>query len=428
MFARLKISSRIILIALGLLIISLSLGLFYMKSFTQIAPNAYEREQAERIFYFDKLKSIEVNRGFWNIDLIPSDSNFIKINGGMKILNYHLISDQTDTGINFDLSDSIKDDYLYEFDAMVYTNSLKNIHLESFANMRIDTAQFYKLNVSLKDESKLQMKDCQIEELKLNSYNLSTFETESCSFGNISSSMYDSSFAIIYSADNINAKVQEDFSVLMTYDDINEYSTNVSDSLHLLSNFMPEYFDSLKWLMLFDTVLRYSGKYEYNIINANYNPQGISSKPELSEERHFAGFFPSFENGQLIYFENLLFMDQVEVNVSLVFSRGIFNSINYTTYNVSDSLHKLIVDVLNEKYGACQAEQSEPFYFQFNDGNVTHVWHDYKGRIGEKFTKIVLRRTGNQIIIEINGPYITFEDDMAKRIRARYYFWPYFVM
>lgn len=164
------------------------------------------------------------------------------------------------------------------------------------------------------------------------------------------------------------------------------------------------------------------------IFYANYNPQGISSKPELSEERHFAGFFPSIENGQLIYFENLLFMDQVEVNVSLVFSRGIFNSINYTTYNVSDSLHKLIVDVLNEKYGACQAEQSEPFYFQFNDGNVTHVWHDYKGRIGEKFTKIVLRRTGNKIIIEINGPYITFEDDMAKRIRARYYFWPYFVM
>lgn len=247
-------------------ILIVSSGMIYLNSISQVAPNAYEKKHAERIFYFDKLKSIEVNRGFWTIDVIPSDSNLIKIEGGVKLLNYHLNAGQTGSSIIVSLYDSIVDEYLYDLDVKVYSKSLENIDLKSFAEMQIDSARFDMLNVNLKENSRLQVKDCQISDLELNTYDFSTFESEACRIGNANTWMYDSSYAIIYSADNVISEEQKGFSVLMTYDDKNKYSTYVSDSLRLLTNFMPEYFDSLKWLMLFDTVLRYSGKYEYNIL------------------------------------------------------------------------------------------------------------------------------------------------------------------
>ena len=424
---RLKISSRIVLAIISFIVLSVSSSLIYFYSFARVAPSFNFIFSDERHFYFEDLTSIRINKGFWNIDVIASDSNYIKIIGGRKILNYYLISTQTATGITLSLSDSIKDQHLYEFDAKVYTNSLENINLESFANMRIDSSLFNKLNVSLKDESMLQMKDCRIEELNISMFNISSFESELCHIDNVISSMYDSSYAMIYSADNVTPLAQKGFSVLMSYDEKNEFSTNVSDSVLILSHSMPEYFDSLKWLMSFETVNHYSQKFKGEVSQVNYNYWEMPYKPRLSNKRHWPGFFLSFENRHVIFLKKRKFMDFVNVDVSLIFSRGLLNTISYSISEDNDSLHSGIVNLFNQQFGNSQDEQSEPFHFEYGGETVTHVWHDYKGRIGENFTKIVLRRAGKQIIIEIVGPYLTFEEDIKNRGRFWYLSWETFM-
>ena len=373
MFAKLKISSRILIVSIGLFILSSSSGLIYMHSNAQFAPNAleydnvYRYEWSEQKFYFDEIKNIQITRGFWNVVVIPSDSNFIKIQGGMSILNYHLIANQTDTDILLSLSDSIKDDFLYKFDAEVYTNSLESINLESFANMRIDSTKYDTLNVTLKNGAMLQLKDCIINELNFTSYNLSTLETESCFIGNASLSMYDTSYAIIYSAENIVNNIQEGFTTLMTYDANDNFNYRVSDSLLQILSTYPEFIKNLKWGTVIQKPFIYKGADLGELDSITYNYSYLD-QPELSHKRTRARDY-LYRNRQSISFENELFVKGIKNTVRLEYSNGLLYSIMFSFNNIDteDSLYNIIMKRLNERIELPEDVFPDSSYYEDRD-------------------------------------------------------------
>ena len=422
MFKRLKTSSRIIFSFIIILVIIISGNLIFMSLHAEMVPNSRAQEDSERYYYFDELKSIDIRRGFWKVKLIPSDMNYIKVTGGIRLLNYFLAAGQNDTGIILSLSDSIKEDYRYEFSAEVYSNSLENIHLKSLAAMAIDSTDFNKLNVRLEDYARLQMKDCGIKELQLNLHNLCAFESVSCDIENVMSSMYDSSYAIIYSADNVIPEVQKQFSLLMTYDDATgEYSSNISDSVSQLITSIPECADGINWLMPFTKPLNI----ESNDIPDKDSIRYIYSfwnKPRLTLVRDY-NFGTYYQYAQKIYFDNTEYFEGIKTNTMLRYNRGFLISavIHFDGDSLKESEYEKVLKSLTEKYGLPESTSKSNYWNNYYY-QTTYIWHDSAGFPENTYTQIEFRRIGkNYSRIDITSPY--FRERDIRKVKTSY--WSY---